>query len=169
MLTAAQEWFTRAPGSFEFDGARLLASVFPEVAGGYAELLRVLIAGRELSNLTFVLALLHAYEGRDSVYPLIRKIVAVLPEGSDLLKCAQSVLSASGVVSGAYGFAELYDERKARLNEWLTDEREPVRTFACELIRRLEQRISAENRDAQASIALRRLEWPDDKDKAPDE
>jgi len=169
MLTAAQGWFSRAPGSFEFDGARLLASVFPEVAGDYAEHLRVLIASRELSNLAFVLALLDAYEGRDSVYPLIREIVAVLPSGSDLLKGAQSVLSASGVVSGAYGFAELYDERKARLNEWLTDEREPVRTFAREMIRRLEQRISAENRAAQASIALRRLEWPDDQNKAPGE
>ncbi|WP_390481160.1 hypothetical protein [Pseudomonas guariconensis] len=169
ILTAAQEWFTRAPGSFEFDGARLLASIFPEVVGDYAERLGVLIASREISNLAFVLALLDAYEGRDCVYPLMREIVAALPEGRDLLKRAQSVLSASGMVSGAYGFAELYGERKARMNEWLTDEREPVRTFARELIRRLEQRISAENRAAQASIALRKLEWPDDQDKALEE
>ncbi|WP_336201793.1 RelA/SpoT domain-containing protein [Pseudomonas guariconensis] len=169
ILTAAQEWVTRAPGSFEFDGARLLASIFPEVVGDYAERLGVLIASREISNLAFVLALLDAYEGRDCVYPLMREIVAALPEGRDLLKRAQSVLSASGMVSGAYGFAELYGERKARMNEWLTDEREPVRTFARELIRRLEQRISAENRAAQASIALRKLEWPDDQDKALEE
>lgn len=42
----------------------------------------------------------------------MREIVAALTEDSDLLKRAQSVLSALGMVSGAYGFAEQYGERK---------------------------------------------------------
>jgi hypothetical protein len=67
-------------------------------------------------------------------------------------------------VSGEFGFAELHEQRKALLGSWMDDPSELVRSFAAEQIRIHDQRIAAENRSAEASIALRKLEWGEELD-----
>ncbi len=164
MLEAAQIWFNRSPQHFPYDGGKLLSSVFPEITEGFEKGLKVLIASGNEHNMAFVLGVLSAYEGRPCVYELVRMIVASLTPESVLLRQAKDVLSESGMVSGAFGFSELYAERKALLGGWSEDPSESVRNFAAELIRILDQRIAAENRSAEASIALRKLEWGEELD-----
>lgn len=164
MLEAAQIWFNRSPQYFAYDGGKLISSVFPDIKEGLEEGLKALIAtGNDLDK-AFVLRVLSAYEGKHCVYELVRLIVASLTPNNALLQDAKSALNETGMVSGEFGLVELYSERKVLLRTWLEDPSELVRHFADELIRTLDQRIAAENRSAEASIALRKLEWGQDLD-----
>jgi ppGpp synthetase/RelA/SpoT-type nucleotidyltranferase len=164
MLDAAQAWFNRSPKHFPYDGGKLLASVFPDLSDGFEERLKALVTGGNEHDMAFVLGVLSAYEGRPCVYELVRAVIASLAPGSVLLRKARAVLQESGVVSGEFGFAELHVERKALLGSWMDDPSELVRSFAAEQIRIHDQRIAAENRSAEASIALRKLEWGEELD-----
>lgn len=164
LLDGARSWFSDDPLNFPFDGGKLLASVFPDLENGLKERLEVFISGGNEEDVAFVLGVLSAYEGRPCIYELIRMIVATLIIESPLLSKAQSALDETGVVSGEFGFAELHEERKALLEPWIEDHSELVRAFAEERIRKLDLLIAAENRSAEASIALRRLEYGEELD-----
>lgn len=126
-------------------------------------------AGNPLSELSeFLRPALSAFEGRPCIYGLVRAIVTILDPESPLLREARSVLHEAGVVSGEFGFADLHTERKAMLMEWLADPSEKVRKFAAEQIRDLDRWIAAENRSAEASIALRKLEYGEELDDGED-
>jgi ppGpp synthetase/RelA/SpoT-type nucleotidyltranferase len=159
MLNGARTWFDSDPLHFPFDGGRLLASVFPELSNGLQEQLAALITDGNEQDLAFALSVLSAFEGKTCIYDLVRAIVAKLTPENPLLGMAQSVLGESGVVSGEFGFAELHAKRKLLLAAWLTDPSEIVQIFATEQIRNLDRRIAAENRSAEASIALRKLDY----------
>lgn len=162
MLDAARTWFDAEPKFFKYDGARLLASVFPDLSNGLAERLARLIACRDEQHLRFVLAVLCGFEGRPLVYGLVHDVIAAADAQSDLLRDARHVLDETGVVMGAFGYAELYTQRKALLVPWLADANETVKTFAAEQIRVIDQRIAAETRSAEASIAMRKLSYGED-------
>lgn len=164
MLAGARTWFDADPLHFPYDGGKLLASVFPDLSNGLEAKLTAIITGGNDQDLAFVLGVLSAFEGKPHIYELVRTIIAVLDPESQLLHKAESVLSESGVVSGEFGFAELHARRKVMFEEWLADPNETVRTFAAEQIRELDRQIAAEIRSAEASIALRKLEYGEELD-----
>ncbi|HEV8552904.1 MAG TPA: RelA/SpoT domain-containing protein [Casimicrobiaceae bacterium] len=159
ILRGARTWFDADPTHFPYDGGNLIASVFPELANGLEPALWALVNGGNEQDLAFVLGVLSGFQGRDCIYPMVKSIVARLLPGSSLLAEANSVLCESGVVHGEFGFAELHAKRKALLVPWLDDQSETVRTFAAELISDLQRWIAAENRSAEASIAIRKLDY----------
>lgn len=164
MLAGARTWFDADPLHFPYDGGKLLASVFPDLSNGLEARLTAMIAGGNDQDLAFVLGVLSAFEGKPPIYELVRTIIAVLDTESQLLGEARSVLRESGVVCGEFGFADLHAGRKAMLEAWLTDPSETVRIFAAEQIRELDRQIAAEIRSAEASIALRKLEYGEELD-----
>lgn len=164
MLSSASTWFDADPRHFSYDGGKLLASVFPDLSHGLEARLTALIERGNEQDMAFVLAVLSAFEGRPCIYGLVRAIVATLDSENPLLHEAQSVLRESGVVSGEFGFADLHAGRKAMLEAWLADPSETVQTFAAEHIRELDRWIAAANRSAEASIALRKLEYGEELD-----
>ncbi|VTU13479.1 Region found in RelA / SpoT proteins [Variovorax sp. SRS16] len=166
MLAAARRWFNADSLHFRFDGGKLLASVFPDLASGLSDRLAQLIADGTKDDLAFALAILSGFEGREIIYDHVRNIVAALDVDSPLLKEARYVLQESGVVAGEFGFAELHARRKVWLEPWLRDERETVKAFAASKILELEQQIAAEVRAAEGSIALRRLNYGEELDEA---
>lgn len=164
MLNGARNWFDAAPQHFAYEGGKLLASVFPELSNGLDQRLAALVAGGNEQDMAFVLGVLSAFEGKPCVYEHVRAIVGNLNPENPLLQEARSVLRETGMVCGQFGFAELHAERKALLQEWLTDPNAMVQTFATELTRDLDRWIAAENRSAEASIALRKLEYGEELD-----
>lgn len=168
MLGGARHWYDADSLLFPFDGGRLLASVFPNLTNGLSERLARLIGDGNENDLAFVLAVLSAFEGKEAVYEHIRNIVAAPDVDSALIKKAEGVLQESGVVTGAFGFAELYARRKALLEPWLRDENDAVKAFAASHIRYLERQIAAEVRAAEASIALRKLSYGEELDEIDD-
>ena len=136
--------------------------MFPDLSNGLAERLAKLIACRDEQRLRFVLAVLCGFEGRPCVYGPVHDVVAAADAQGDLLRDARYVLEESGVVTGAFGYAELYTQRKALLVPWLAGASEAVKAFAAEQIRAIDQRIAAETRSEEASIALRKLSCGED-------
>ncbi|OZA28417.1 MAG: hypothetical protein B7X93_07380 [Hydrogenophilales bacterium 17-61-9] len=159
LLHEARIWFDAESWRFKFDGGRLLASVFPDLSNGLEMRLAALIAGGNDQDLAFVLGVLSAFEGKPCIYEHLRAVVTRLGADSPLLDEVRSALHESGVVSGEFGFANLYTRRKELLEPWLADPSEKVRIFANEEIRDLDRQIAAENRSADASIALRKLDY----------
>jgi hypothetical protein len=115
-------------------------------------------------DLGFVLAVLSAFEGKPRIFPLVREIVAAVDPTSPLLQQAHSVLGETRLVSGEFGFAELYATRKALLEGWLGDASEKVRMFAAEQIGSVERAIAAETRSAEAEFAQSKLESGEERD-----
>lgn len=56
VLEGAWIWFDDAPQFFTYDGGRLLAAVFPDLAGGLAGRLEALVDACDAHNLAYVLA-----------------------------------------------------------------------------------------------------------------
>lgn len=164
VLSETRRWFDRSPRFFEFHGGRLLASIFPDLSDGFADRLAAVIQGGKRDDLAFVLAVLNAFDGTPVIFPLVRAIVAQLEPADELLRIASLALNQSGVISGQFGFAELYAERKQMLTLWMDDENERVRDFARSEIRDLDAQIAAEYRSAEASIATRKLNFDEDAD-----
>ena len=67
---------------------------------------------------------------------------------------------------GEFGMVEFFMQQKALMQEWLEDPRERVRTFAEHRIRSLDHRITGEQRAAETSIAMRKLEFGEELDSA---
>ena len=164
MLEGARRWFHTSPLHFRFDGGRLLASVFPNLSSGLNERLTQLVANGSKEDIGFVLAVLSAYEGNEVVYEHVRSIVGALDINSPLIETAKQVLQESGLIVGEFGLADLLANRKILLEPWLTDERETVRAFAVSYVRDLDQQIAGEVRAAEASIAMRRLNYGEELD-----
>lgn len=169
LLDGARAWFDTNPQYFSYEGGKLLASVFPDLSNGLDERLVALVEGGNAQDLAFVLAILSAFDGIPCIYELVRSIVAILSPESPLLSKARSVLKATGLVAGEFGFAELHAQRKALLEPWLSDPSERVQAFATESIKELDGLIAAETRSAEASIALRKLDYDEDLDGAEGE
>jgi len=157
VLAATRQWFDDWPEYFRYDGARLIASIFPRLSSGFDGRLIALVDGGKEKDVAFVLAVLSAFEGAAAIYPILRRVVARLPPESPLLLDVRRVLSESGVVTGSYGHVDLMAERKALIETWLGDVSERVASFANDMAHTFEQSIAAETRSAEAMIAARRL------------
>ncbi|WP_321916977.1 RelA/SpoT domain-containing protein [Paraburkholderia sp. J11-2] len=168
VLDSVRTWFDAVPELFPYDGGRLLAAVFPDLAGGLAEQLTKLVESGDEDDLAFVLAVLLAYPEAPGIYDIVRKIVAVLVPGDTLLLRARAVLENTGVVRGAFGFVDVYETRRTLLQTWLADPHALVQQFAADQIHRLEQRIAAETRIAEANLAHRRLQYGEELDQNSD-
>ena len=68
-------------------------------------------------------------------------------------------LQNTGVVSGAYGFAEAYERKKTEMQEWLNDPSEKIKEFAAWYINGLDAMSVADRRSADEEIALRKQRY----------
>jgi len=159
LLAVAREWHRKYPDYFQFEGGRLVAAVFNGVPPKLSERLsRISDEGTE-EALDFVLAVLNCMEGDPAIFGLVRKVVSLLPENNDLLSDARTVITQTGVVRGEFGLAEAYDQKRLAIAAWVDDANPSVRSFAAEFTRQLERMVAAENRSAEATAALRKLDY----------
>jgi ppGpp synthetase/RelA/SpoT-type nucleotidyltranferase len=156
-------WFAERSELFQYGGGRLLSITFPDCGAVFTEaLIRVVQAGGD-SETSFALAILANYQGAPASHQLLREIVAKSADDEGKMKLVANVLNSTGMVSGEYGFANAWRERKQSLSEWLSDERPSVREFAAQHIRKLDLMIADEQRRAEAGRAMyeREFEVPD--------
>jgi hypothetical protein len=131
--------YTPDDALFQFRGARLLGAMFPAFPENLARELTALAATGTDDDVGFVLQVLRAYQGQQTMHEVVKELVARLPEDDPRLQVAEICLQSTGMVSGAFGFVEAYRTRKAQTETWLTDSRSQVRNFAKRFVRRLEQ------------------------------
>ncbi|GLS38526.1 hypothetical protein GCM10010869_41210 [Mesorhizobium tianshanense] len=88
--------------------------------------------------------------------PICRDIVAALQPDDELLNEVEIVLDSTGVVHGQFGFVEAYQGKKAEIEEWLSDPREPERVFAERHMRDLDRQIAADQCRSMEEHELRK-------------
>lgn len=159
ILDAARGWFETDPSLFEYRGARLIAAVLPGFSERLEEHLLARVASGDRDEITFVVAIMRAYEGQAFLHHLCKEIVAVLPADDKLLDLVGIVLDATGVTTGEFGQVEALQRKRPQIEPWLDDQRALVRAFAKRHLHSLDQRINAEERQSQADLALRKLEY----------
>lgn len=141
---------------FIYRGAHLLKTIFPQFPIEFeAELLTIVKADGE-ENLEFVLAVLRNYEGQPFIQNVCKAIVKVMPPESPYRSEVAIALQNTGVVTGAFGFAEAYERKKNEVRDWVNDPDERIKEFARWYIAGLDQMISADRRRAEEEIALRK-------------
>lgn len=143
-------------GKFAFRGAHLLKTIFPQFSPEFEiELLSLVDEGGD-DNLEFVLAVLRNYEGQTFIHNICKAIVKKIPTNSQFRTEVSIALQNTGVVSGAYGFAEAYERKKTEIHDWLNDPSDIVKEFATWYVEGLNQMIAAERQRADEQIALRK-------------
>lgn len=143
-------------GMFIYRGARLLHLIFPDFPEPFQSELIQLLATKDSTDIEFVLAILRNCEGEPFIHRLSKEIVRVLQEDSELRTEVAVALESTGVVTGEFGLAEAYEQKKKEVQGWLDDPDERIQNFAKWYIGTLEQASIAERKRAEEEIALRK-------------
>jgi hypothetical protein len=154
-----RELFEKDGSLFAFRGGRLLKNLFPTFSLQFeAELLKLVRAGGD-ANYSFVVGVLRNYEGEVFIHQLCKEIVRSIPADSPLRTEVAIALETTGVVSGEFGFVEVYERKRREVLEWLTDPDERVQEFAKWYITTLEHMRDAEQKRAEENVALRKFRY----------
>ena len=159
VLEALRRWNDADGVNTRWQLSHFLSRVYPEFESPLPETLTALINDADSDTLAFVVSLLEGFEGRETLLPILRAILASDAATDDIEKAVSHVFHETGVMTGEFGAAQTYQAKADSIRPWLDDSSERVRTFSEQEIRSLERRVAAENRRAQEEIALRRLDY----------
>lgn len=158
MVQKLRDWYQEDGTLFQYRGAQFATAVFPDFAP-LETAFRSIVAEGERTGIEFVIGVLRAFDGQETLQSLCREIVAALNPGDELLNEIAVVLDSTGVVSGQFGFVEAYQRKKVNLEEWLSDPRDSVRAYAERHIGSLERAIAASQRHGIEEHELRKREY----------
>jgi len=161
LIERAVTWYQADPLLFPYRGGRVVSNFFPNFSEELRKALNAVIASDRENKVEFVLRIMRSYDGQAFLQPICKEIVAYLPEGDELLDEVEVILSSTGVVTGEFGFAEAYREKRRQISAWLEDPRTAVKTFAERYTRSLDRQIAMEQRRGEASLELRKREYGD--------
>ncbi len=160
-IVKGMAWFTRDPTLFQFRGGRLLCAVFPRDADAFMAALAALVKEGGAIEADFALDVLRNYQGEPFTHVVLKEIVARYPAGDRRHGGVRACLENTGVVHGELGFANAWRVKKETLSEWLDDPRQEIRVFAEKEVASLDLMIATEERRAEASTRLRRMDYDD--------
>jgi ppGpp synthetase/RelA/SpoT-type nucleotidyltranferase len=162
LVAASRRWFAADEYLFRFRGGRFLASIFPDLPEDLRHSLAGRLAEGDPRDIAFVLAIVSNYAGKAVAHGVLKEVIAQIDPDDALVHEVDAVLSSTGVVAGEFGLVDFCIKQKVQMQEWLTDPRNRVRTFAKAYIRKLDLRIADEQRRAETSIAMRKLRYGED-------
>jgi hypothetical protein len=165
-VLSLRQWPQSSDGMFRFTGGRLLHSVFPTFTEPLGNSLSAVIAAGGNNDITFVIHVLENYCGEPAMHHVVKEMVALLPEDDERLNHLCICLGNTGVVSGEFGMVDANRNKKAAITAWLEDSDPKIRKFSEAYLRDLEIRIASEQRRADQSRALRRLNFDAERDSA---
>ena len=154
--------YRESPNEFRFGGASLLQRIFSDYPKPFESELLTLVRTRIPENFDFVLDVLRNYEGQPFLHNLLREIVDAAGGDNTIEDDVTSALLTTGVVSGEFGFAEAYEQKRVEVSEWLHDPRESVREFAESVIAKLAKARDTEKARAEESVMLRKHRYKED-------
>lgn len=159
LLPKALDWHRADPALGQFKSGRFVANVFPAPPPqDVIDQLTGFAMSGDAEKQDFVIDVTANYDGAPVVFTILKEMVAVLPPEAELLKGVSAALAETGVMHGEFGYRNALAAQRDALMAWLDDEREPVRAFAEDEIKGLENAIAAAQQDATESIAMRRLQ-----------
>ena len=164
LLPQALEWHRADPLLGQYKSASVVANMFPELPEAVVAQLIDYARSGDRGAQDFVIDVMSNYDGADVAFSVLKELVAVLPIGDELLGGVRAALGETGVMHGEFGHRDAIAAERERLVSWLADKRGPVRQFAEDHIKSLENAIAAAQRDAETDIAMRKLDYGEDLD-----
>lgn len=158
VVDMATAWFRDDPSLFMYRGGKVVSNVFANAWPQLEQELRRYLDGSN-QNLNFIIQILRTFEGEVFLHPFIKDVIDMLEPDSELLGELGIALNESGVVTGEFGFVDLYKERREQIKVWLEDARPRVKKFAEAHIRLFDRMIAAEQRRAEEDHELRKRNW----------
>lgn len=158
-LAIVRTWYVDDDPMFEFRGGRLVAIAFATFSDAFRDGLLSLIESEGEAVFDFAHSILANYEGQLAIHSVCQALVESLPDDDKRLNHVKILLMGTGVVSGAFGFVEAYQRKKAEVASWSADPRPKVRAFAVRYVRGLDRDIAREQATAEQRHGLRSLEW----------
>ena len=170
-IDKVREWSKEHPALAQYYGGQFIANLFPKIGDNLVSALIEDAASNDIAKQKFVLAITKSFKGKVGVWPVLRELVATLPEDSTLLREVQVALLSTGVLSGEFGYRDALISKKESMAAWLTDERKRLQRFAKDFIQSLDNQIATAQRDAESDIAMRKLDYGESLEKPlnPDE
>lgn len=162
LLVLARQWFDAAGQSLDFGVERVISAVFGDFPPLLRTTLEALLKSGQRSDALFALEILGAFEDQPPVFELAREAVALWGGDQEVKLRIQSAIARQGGTEGFFGRVKALHAKRARLEEWRTDLRAGVTSFADDFIASLDQDIADETRRTQAVMASRRLDYGED-------
>ena len=161
-VSTVRGWFTPDDAWFRFKGGRVLFAVFHTFTEALGNSLTKLLQGGSHDDAAFVVAVLQNYPGDGAIFPVIRGVVRAVADGDALLNGIDSCLGSTGVVGGEFGLVEAHRRKRNAIAPWMEDADPKVQAFAKQRVRDFDQQIAGEQRRAEQSRAMRRLDYGED-------
>ena len=158
-IDKAREWSKEYPELAQYYGGHFIANLFPKIGDNLVSALIEDAASNDIAKQKFVLAITKSFKGEAGVWPVLRELVATLPEDSTLLRDVQVALLSTGVLCGEFGYRDALISKKESMTAWLTDECKRVRRFTEDFIQSLDNQIATAQRDAESDIAMLKLDY----------
>lgn len=154
VLEELVKWLNDEAYLLRWETAHFLHNLYPAFEQPISTYLEEIVESKDTDKIeTIVLPVLREYKGHEDTHTICKKIVKEYGNkyDSDLF----IALSESGVVSGQYGFVQLYKAKQESVKPWLEDADEKVKAFAKRYIDWLEKRIQWEKKRADDDQANR--------------
>jgi ppGpp synthetase/RelA/SpoT-type nucleotidyltranferase len=158
-VDAALEWSREEDTVISLESARFVAILFPNAPQDLLNKLSSFVQSGDEGRQAFAVAVLRNYKGSPFVHSVLKDLVAVLPANDSQLSDVRVALAERGVMHGEFGYRDALIDQRNAVEAWLTDDRQPVRVFAEDLLRSIDNEIAAAERSAREDIAMRRLEY----------
>lgn len=159
IVTVALSWYQEDSELFTYRGGRFIHAAFPQMSAGLESALATLVQSRCPERLQFVVDVLQNYNGDPGTHAIYKAIVDVLGAEDPIVRQIDVSLDMTGVVHGEFGLVEAYKAKKQEMEQWLTDPRPNVQTFARQHLLSLERQIANEQGRSEEAYELRKLEY----------
>jgi len=164
LLPRALEWHRSDPRPGQDKSGRFVAIIFPDLPDAIVNDLIKYAKSHDRGAQHFVIDVMSNYDGSDVAFAVLKELVAVLPLEDELMSSIRSALYENGVMSGEFGYRDALIAKREKLQNWITESRDPVREFAENFIRILNNDIAAAQQQAETDIAQRKLNYGEDLD-----
>ncbi len=146
------KWFESKHWLNYWEGAHLLRNLFPEFDPYLESKLIETIRSKKINRVRIVVHVLRAYEGEVFLHGVCKEFIKRYPTNSQYQKEIFIILSQTGVVSGEYGFVDLYKSKLNEIQSWKSDKDESIQKFLKEYESYLRDRIVSEEKRADEEV-----------------
>lgn len=153
------KWFKKDDWLSYWEGSHLLENIFPAF-DPYLESKSIsLLKSKKKYKANIVLNILRAYKGESFLHNICKEFIKKYPTNKDYQNEMFIILSQTGLVSGEYGFVNLYQSRIKDIQSWKTDKSKVIQKFIKNYEEYLNKRVSFEQKRADEDIDHRKREY----------
>jgi hypothetical protein len=142
-----------------FAASHLLRNIFKDIDMPLENKLMSLIKSNNIKNHQIVFSVLAAYDGKETINDLCKKIINSKPKDYVLWDKVMNIMSEMGTVSGEYGFVDALIKKKENIQGWKIDNSKVIQEFSLKYEAYLDEKIPAYRSSADEDIMIRKREF----------